>query len=1513
MYFSFGETDVCHDSVRELLASTVLQLLIQEPARYIRIEGIIKAMTASQSAWTQAAMLSVFHSILDTTEGQNPLYLVIDHLDRCDSSWSAFLNVLLAVFRDSRQQTEIKVALFCQERQDIHTALDGFGELRMHGPVLTKESAVIPLSVNLADYVVSNNPRLFPFKDQISATLDKCREVSVLPLTLHSVQNITTSHSSLGSVSALIEALPAPIQKEISSRFNRLSAWGRTAVGWLCHAKRALSLGELVTAVALTKSEGEFIASFDPGNLILVPAAEVECEFNGLVRCWNGCLVFRTEGIKESILELIVQDPQLRLSRCTGQADPESSHTATLSDSKDIVIPDDEKITDILVQYLSWGQVHDQVKLALAEVPYIRPPGPHFDLVPYAMQFWSHHYRKAAAGHTQVSNMLIPRLERIASLYSTDPFLLAAQVGLTDIVKNLKDSADVPETCYAKAIMFAVRDGYEDTVDYLWDLQSSSIEDTGAINEILQQISEHGYENAVKKILDHVKSANMLDGVHLDSLLCQAAQLGYGSQVKLFLEYGADVNGTANGATPLQRAAGNGHASIVCYLLNQDGVDVDSQSGTQTDAPILLAAAKGYELVVEHLLRLHANTMARTRSPGQIAEGTTPLHLAASHGYLGIVTRLLPSPTLESSVNMPNIDERDSTGRSPLMIACSEGHQDITEHLLNHGARVDTGLDTSGHSTIYYAVRPEIGESLVNAMFDQLGQVEGVSDIGDVFFEAVKHGFAGIVKRCLSLEPPIKVDDNVGLVNRRDKDQGRTALHHAADLGHADIALLLLDALRDANQNERVDARDDSKDTPLALAAMAGRTSTVELLLTRGADAFLIMSDGRTVVNAVASSNSSCTEGHVEVLKSLLRRGVDPNTADEFGLAPIHWAAGNGHADITRFLLGLDEVDASATGSWSWNAVHFAADSEKGSARRVAELLIHAGVDPLLAEVDGWIPIHLASRADNTDTALLQLLWEQDQKSIETRAKDGRTALHFGSRQYKTLQWLIEHGADVNAKDNDGETALVAAVTDNTGVSIRVLLDNGADPMLVDGNGMTALHRAARRGYGRAVKALLTFGKDVETFLSNKDPDNCSALHVAIWNAEPLVAEMLLDCYETATDATHEDLSAKRKKNGDTPLISAVRLNQQGVIKRLLALGADTEIRNNKGDTALLEAVANSGKDKAAVLRLLLKPRPGSTPRADVKRADVNAGGGPHPTALHEAARTGELDLVKQLVLEHDADVNALGGQYQTALVAAACQGHTGVAEFLLEHEAVSELPGDDLPYTFHPLQAAVYSASIELVSKLLEVGSNLLSRDIQGRTALHIAAGQGSWEMMKELVMNRPDVDIADKDKQGRTLLHHAALGHDRELIDKVLLVWDIELEGALSIPDTNGWTPLHWACRIDDNEEIVESLLNAGEDSDILLSTADGWTPESICAFHDSGTTKAFVDERAQRIRATSGVENPEPDIKELEPERQYDAEHEDTSASRPAEKDEHKRWKVGHFHPTVSCDGCMIQVSA
>lgn len=113
-YFSFSRGyNASRTSTADLLASVAFQMLVTNPTRYSRIAGFHNATTLASSALTQAALLVMFQSLLDTKEGESPLYLVVNGFHRCDSSWKVFLDVLLAIFGNSRQHTKLKVAVFC--------------------------------------------------------------------------------------------------------------------------------------------------------------------------------------------------------------------------------------------------------------------------------------------------------------------------------------------------------------------------------------------------------------------------------------------------------------------------------------------------------------------------------------------------------------------------------------------------------------------------------------------------------------------------------------------------------------------------------------------------------------------------------------------------------------------------------------------------------------------------------------------------------------------------------------------------------------------------------------------------------------------------------------------------------------------------------------------------------------------------------------------------------------------------------------------------------------------------------------------------------------------------------------------------------------------------------------------------------------------------------------------------------------------------------------------------------
>ncbi|KAF4885483.1 Ankyrin-3 [Colletotrichum fructicola] len=1363
--FSFSGSDYRRASTTHLLASVLLQLFDQEPARYSRIAGIHEAMlTSPPTAWTRAALMTIFQSILETKEGQSPLYLVIDGLHRCDESWTVLLEAFLAIFKTDRH-TKIKVAIFYQEREDLQEVLDSFGDYRLQGPVLVKEPPVLPLSEDLTNSLTRCNPGLLSLTPQIQAALDR--------------------------------------------------------------------------SVAITSRTADFTASFDPEDIPLDAAAEMTCAFGGLTRFEDGGIVFIADTIKTRLLKLVAESQQ-----------------------HDAAIPENAQITAILIGYLSWKELRNPGEQALDDLPFIQRPGPS-DLAPYAMGFWSHHYRLCAPSHPELTKVLLSKLEDIASLSRTTPFLLASQLKLVDIATKLKESSVIQKTDFEKAIGMASRLGHEDVLGYLLDVCVFTERELCDLSEALRQASAHGHDNVVKKVLEHARSHERLNTLPLNALLCQAALFGYESQAKLFLEYGANVNAVIDQKTPLQHAVENGHASVVLYLLCEGKADVNPPAATETDAPIILAVAKGYQLVVEHLLRFNAETQ--------------------------------PPP-------------------DPLMVACVQGNESIARLLLDYDANANPEPDIYKHSALYYVVRSGRVGSLVKRMFQSIESLSTLADIGEVFLLASQYGFAEIVEECLSASPAIMVDD-VALASYSDADN-RTALHHAAERGLKDIVVLLLDK----GGEVLVDAKDESANTPLALAALAGEDCVVELLLSRGADPFLKMDSSRKVVNLVAASDSPSTEGHLASVRRLLEKGVDPNAKDDSERAPLHWAALNGKIDLTSLLLTTPGIDVDVKGRWGWNAFHFAADSGKSGEVQVSELLIHAGVDALLADVDDWLPIHVAARA-SFDVDLLQLLWERGPDSLKARTDDGRIALHFARGRHKALEWLLKHGSEIDAVDDNGDTTLMLSAIRGSGKAVRVL--HGANPMLVHSEGETALHDAAYAGVVEVGEALIQFlGKEVvEKLVSHKNEDNCSALHVAIRDRESAFAELLLDSfYAKNTGAALEDLNSARKRNDETPLITAVRNGQRGVIKKLIALGAATETRDDNGDTALLAAVASDEEDAIAITRLLLD-------RTTEGCADPNTGGGVHPTALYMAASQGKGKLVEELI-NLGANVNAVGGKYHTALTVAVYAGHAEVAEFLLEKGAAQEIL-DNPPFIFTPLQAAIYSDQIELVTKLLEAGQeeSVDYLDSQGRTALHIAMRMGSTDMVSALIeIAAPKLDL--RDKQGRSLLHHAVLSHNLEIVDICL---DLEKSGyrfELSAPDNDGWTPLHWACRTDDNEEVIAALIQAARNDDVVLkATNHGWTPENICAFHRDETTKTFVDAQIKRIREAksenevadqnSNLENSKPGdpteldehIQKLEPSVNESEDLEMSKQAKESDNPKPKPWKVGYRHTGVHCDGCEL----
>ena len=172
-----------------------------------------------------------------------------------------------------------------------------------------------------------------------------------------------------------------------------------------------------------------------------------------------------------------------------------------------------------------------------------------------------------------------------------------------------------------------------------------------------------------------------------------------------------------------------------------------------------------------------------------------------------------------------------------------------------------------------------------------------------------------------------------------------------------------------------------------------------------------------------------CAEnGLTTSVKRLLSiRNIDVNVKDVYGWIPLHEAAINGHVEIVRLLLQKG-ADVNAREEDDWTSLHFAA--LEGHIE-IARLLIQNGADVNARDARAWNPLHQAAQKGQVE--ILHLLVEIG-ADLESQTNSGYRALHIAvcNGQLSFIQELIsKYNVDINARMNDGWTALFLARTDD--------------------------------------------------------------------------------------------------------------------------------------------------------------------------------------------------------------------------------------------------------------------------------------------------------------------------------------------------------------------------------------------------------------------------------------------------------------------------------------------------
>jgi ankyrin repeat protein len=224
-------------------------------------------------------------------------------------------------------------------------------------------------------------------------------------------------------------------------------------------------------------------------------------------------------------------------------------------------------------------------------------------------------------------------------------------------------------------------------------------------------------------------------------------------------------------------------------------------------------------------------------------------------------------------------------------------------------------------------------------------------------------------------------------------------------------------------------------------ACAAGDVETVRTML--AADPSLArIADANQPHGGWTALHTAARAGQLDVVRLLLANGADAN-AREAGdnTYPLHWAAAGRHIETVRTLLdtggdvhGVGDLHALDVIGW---ATYFH-DERAEALPSVVPLLLERGAHH-----------HIYSAMSVGDLELIRALVEENPNALDrrmSRFEEGRTPLHFAieRKRYDILDLLIELGADLEAENDSGQTALAVAMLRGDKEAMGRLHDAGA-------------------------------------------------------------------------------------------------------------------------------------------------------------------------------------------------------------------------------------------------------------------------------------------------------------------------------------------------------------------------------------------------------------------------------------------------------------------------------------
>ena len=549
-----------------------------------------------------------------------------------------------------------------------------------------------------------------------------------------------------------------------------------------------------------------------------------------------------------------------------------------------------------------------------------------------------------------------------------------------------------------------------------------------------------------------------------------------------------------------------------------------------------------------------------------------------------------------------------------------------------------------------------------------------------------------------------------------------------------------------------------------------GATAALLLLLAHPASAEQSCERWNTAtffVNATAEAVAACLEAGADV--HARTEDISPLFGGNGGNTPLHFASRYCRDPAGITLLLAAGADVHVRNQQGLTPLHVAA--ERCQDPRVVTELVEAGAEINAQADSGDTPLHSSWSNRNPVIAyrLLELGADRTVRNVLGLVADPVSCDRWNTEVFARTATLddwtacLGEGADVNARDGDGNTPLLFATlveaggTAGTPVSegpevVALLLEAGAAVHARNAIGATPLFNAVggQEGYNipaqplrievpRIVSLLLDAGADVNAGLDGGDGG---------------ASDLPLFFYR-----------------GTTPLHRAAALETPETLVLMLEAGADLHARDRAGNTPLLRA-AMGGFRNPVVFETLLAAG------ADVHDRDRHGLGVLEFAIIEELPDHQVTDVVRRL-LALGADVGARSPGRPSPLYRAA--GFPDVPELIAVLLAAGADPNARIWSGRSPLHSAIEAKRPANVTALLEAGADARIRIPQGETPLHMAAvwppkrfrhrdNPPEPDTLMVIALVASGADVNARNRYGETPLHVAMRSRHAPVVDKLL-----------------------------------------------------------------------------------------------------------------------------------------------